>query len=109
VAITMFGEEFIYLLEIIALIGFSFLSCFTLVSYSKLKSKLLLFIALAFTVMSLSLILSLFFLDYLISITSIEGPYLESIIEGMQFLAAFLFFYGLKLLKTNKKSEEISK
>ena len=106
---SILGEEFILILQILAIIGFSFLSVFTIVSYLKRRTKLLLYIAAAFGVISFSIIFAVFFFESLVLIIGIDEPYLEAILESIQFLAAFLFFYGLKMLKTDKKPAEVAK
>ena len=92
------NEILIEILEIIALAGFGFLSLLTFKSYSQIKAKMLLYIALAFLVIFISLLFELS-IPLIEDLVSFDEAYLEIIAESIQFIAAFLFLTGLKLIK----------
>ncbi len=93
-------------LDIIALLGFTFLGIFTLRSYASIKNRLILFISLAYFTITISILLEFLVLPQAGTL-GIDEEYLEAMIEGIQFIAAFFFFYGLKIVKT-KKQEVVS-
>ncbi len=62
---------------------------------------MLLFISLGFATISISIILLIFVTPLLE--TFIEDTYVEAMFEGIQFIAAFFFFYGLRLIKNKKE------
>ncbi len=82
-------------LQVVAALGFLFLGIYTLFSYSRVKSRTLLLIGLAFFVIFASILMKLTILPQAV-IIGIEEEYLEAMVEGVQFLAGFLFFYGLQ-------------
>ncbi len=100
------NSDVILTLDIILLIGFTFLGIFTLRSFASVKNRLILFIGLAYFVIALSILLEFLVLPQAGTL-GIDEEYLEAMIEGIQFIAAFFFFYGLKIVKT-KKQEGIS-
>ncbi|MFW9789533.1 MAG: hypothetical protein ACFFE1_17855 [Candidatus Thorarchaeota archaeon] len=91
-------------LQVVAGVGFLFLGIYTLFSYSRVKSRVLLLIGLAFLVIASSIIMKVTLLPQAASIT-IEEEYLEALIEGVQFMAGALFFYGLQGLGVRKPQE----
>ncbi len=100
------NAEVILTLDIITLLGFTFLGIFTLRSYASVKNRLILFISLAYFTIAVSILLGFLVLPQAETL-GISEAYLEAMIEGIQFLAAFLFFYGLKMIKS-KKQEGVS-
>ncbi len=100
------NSDVILTLDIILLIGFTFLGIFTLRSFASVKNHLILFIGLAYFVIALSILLEFLVLPQAGTL-GIDEEYLEAMIEGIQFIAAFFFFYGLKIVKT-KKQEGVS-
>ncbi|MFW9890133.1 MAG: hypothetical protein ACFFER_18270 [Candidatus Thorarchaeota archaeon] len=82
-------------IQVIAALGFLFLGLYTLVSYSRVRSKALFLIGVAFFVISASIIMKITVLPQA-AIIGIEEEYLEAMVEGVQFVAGFLFFYGLR-------------
>jgi hypothetical protein len=97
--ITLTNDNVINIIEFITLLGFLFLAILTFVSYRKLKAKLLLYIALAFSVLVISLVFQVV-LPLIESINASIGEItLDTIGEAIQFIAAALFFIGLKLIK----------
>ncbi len=96
------NSDVILTLDIITLVGFTFLGIFTLRSYSSVKNRLILFISLAYFVIALSILLEFLVLPQA-GTFGIPEEYLEAMIEGIQFIAAFFFFYGLKVVKSNKQ------
>lgn len=103
-SLTLTNPEFIDAIQIIAIVGFIFLALFTLRSYFKIKERLILFISLAFLVLALSIIFKMTIVPEA-GILGIEEEYLEALTEGIQFLAAFLFFYGLKMIKSKDQED----
>ena len=84
------------------MIGYLFLAVYTIISYVKLKNRTLLFISLAFIVIALSIVLEFTLLPFIEGLM-LEEAYVEAIFEGTQFIAAFFFFYGLRIIKRNKE------
>ena len=99
---TLTTSDVILGLQIATIIGFLFLFAFTLTSYRKMKSRLILYISIAFLVIALSVLLRITVVPWA-EAAGFEEHYVEATIEGVQFFAAFLFFYGLKILKVGKK------
>ncbi|MFW9814253.1 MAG: hypothetical protein ACFFF9_17455 [Candidatus Thorarchaeota archaeon] len=95
---------FVLALQIAAGVGFLFLGIYTLFSYSRVRSRVLLLIGVAFLVIASSIIMKLTVLPMAASI-AIEEEYLEALIEGVQFMAGALFFYGLRGL--GRRSQEV--
>jgi len=104
--ITLTSLDIILLLQIVTIVGFGFLTVLTFRAYRQLKSRLVLFIALAYLVIAISTLLRITWVPA-VEAAGLEEAYLEAVIEAVQFLAAFLFFYGLKILKV-KKAEATS-
>ncbi len=96
------NSDVILTLDIITLVGFTFLGIFTLRSYVSIKNRLILFISLAYFIISLSILLEFLVLPQA-GAFGIPEEYLEAMIEGIQFVAAFFFFYGLKVVKSKKQ------
>ncbi len=99
------NSSVILTLDIITLLGFTFLGIFTLKSYASVKNHLILFISLAYFTIALSILLEFLVLPQA-GTFGIPEEYLEAMIEGIQFVAAFFFFYGLKLIKNKKQAGE---
>jgi hypothetical protein len=102
--ITLTNDSVIFVLNVCVLVGFFFLGAFTIRSYHITKSRLVKFIGIAYFIIALSNLLVLLLIP-IAPMINISDEYLEAIIESIQFLAAFLFFYGLKLIKPKKKEE----
>ncbi|MHA1148182.1 MAG: hypothetical protein ACTSR8_08045 [Promethearchaeota archaeon] len=100
-SIALTNPEIILTIQIIAIIGYFILGAYTLISYQKLNNSMLLFIAFAFVVIAISIILKVL-VESIAETIIIEEPYLEATFEATQFLAAFLFFYGLRVIKREK-------
>jgi hypothetical protein len=96
--IILTNEIFISVLQFASLIGFAFLAVLTFISYRKLQAKMLVYIAWAFTVIAISLVFQVV-LPLMESVLPISEITLDTIGEAIQFIAAFLFFTGLKLIK----------
>ncbi len=94
----LISQELVLGIQIISIIGFIFLGVYTLYSYQKLRNLTLLYISLAFFVIGISILLKITILPFAENML-IEEAILESIFEGTQFLAAFFFFYGLRIIK----------
>ncbi len=69
-----------------------------------MQNKILLFISIAFGIIGLSILLRIIISPFENSFL-IDSAYLEAIIESTQFLAAFFFFYGLRLIKKPRGTE----
>ncbi|MFW9802985.1 MAG: hypothetical protein ACFFFC_10050 [Candidatus Thorarchaeota archaeon] len=82
-------------LQVIAGIGFLFLGIYTLFSYSRMKSRTLLLIGIAFLVVAASIVMKITVIPQA-AVIGIEEEYLEAIVEGVQFIAGALFFLGLQ-------------
>ncbi|MFW9863928.1 MAG: hypothetical protein ACFFEX_12295 [Candidatus Thorarchaeota archaeon] len=82
-------------LQVIAGIGFLFLGIYTLLSYSRMKSRTLLLIGIAFLVVAASIVMKITVIPQA-AVIGIEEEYLEAIVEGVQFIAGALFFLGLQ-------------
>lgn len=91
----------IFLIQLLTIMGFIFLSIFTLFSYKRLKNKTLLYISIAFLIIAISIILKII-IGLIEDFILIESAYIEAIVEATQFIAAFLFFYGLKHIKSSE-------
>lgn len=104
-SITLTNDWIILIIQIILLVGFTFLSIYTFISYKKINQKTLFFIFLAFLTISISIILELILLPFEDDLL-LEEPYIEGIIESTQFIAAFFFFYGLRIIKKQQVGEE---
>lgn len=91
-------------LQILAGLGFLFLGFYTLFSYSRMKSRTLLFIGAAFLVVSASIIMKITVIPQA-AIIGIQKEYLEAIVEGVQFAAGALFFFGLQGLGRRRAQE----
>ena len=76
-----------------------------MISYSKLKNSTLFYISLAFAVIAVSIILKVTILPFEESFV-IEESYVEAMFEATQFLAAFFFFYGLRIVKKQKEADK---
>ena len=94
--VILTSETVITTLEFIALIGFGILAVITYIAYGKLNARMLLYIALAFTVLFISLI---FQVVLPLVQTVLPEDILDLTGEIIQFFAAFLFLAGLKLIK----------
>ncbi|MHA2151711.1 MAG: hypothetical protein ACXAAQ_06990, partial [Candidatus Thorarchaeota archaeon] len=92
-------------LQILAGLGFLFLGFYTLFSYSRMKSRTLLFIGGAFLVVASSIIMKITLIPQA-AILGIEKEFLEAFVEGVQFVAGALFFYGLQGL-TRRSIQEV--
>ena len=92
------SPEVILLIQIISIIGYLFLAIFTLISYKRARNKTLLYISFGFAVIAVSIILKIAILPILGDIL-VESEIWEAIFEGTQFIAAFCFFYGLRVIK----------
>jgi hypothetical protein len=75
---------------------------YTYISYKKLNNPILLYITFAFAVIAISIILKVAILPFE-DMFIIDEAYVEALFEGTQFLAAFFFFYGLRILKRKKE------
>lgn len=93
--------EFVLTIQIISIVGFLFLAGYTLYSYQRVKNVTLLYIALAFAVIGTSILLKITILPAVENL-AMEEALFEAMFEGTQFLAAFFFFYGLRLIKHDK-------
>ncbi|MHA2142849.1 MAG: hypothetical protein ACXADC_09565 [Candidatus Thorarchaeota archaeon] len=82
-------------LQVIAGLGFLFLGIYTLFSYSRMKSRTLLLMGMAFLVVAASIIMKITVIPQAAAI-GIEKEYLEAIVEGVQLIAGALFFFGLQ-------------
>jgi hypothetical protein len=82
-------------LQVIAGLGFLFLGVYTLFSYSRMRSRTLLLMGVAFLVVAASIIMKITLIPQA-AIIGIEKEYLEAIVEGVQFIAGALFFFGLQ-------------
>ena len=102
ISINIISAEFVLILQYISIIGYFILAGYTFVSYHRIKNRMLMFISLGFATISISIIL-LIFITPILAIF-IQESYIEAIFEGTQFVAAFFFFYGLRLIK-NKNQE----
>lgn len=102
--ITLTNNVVIFGLNMCVLIGFLFLGAFTMRSYHMTKSRLVLFIGIAYFTIAISNLLILVLIP-LAPVFNISEEYMEAIIESIQFLAAFFFFYGLKLINPKKTGE----
>ncbi|MFX1338486.1 MAG: hypothetical protein ACFFDK_07740 [Promethearchaeota archaeon] len=98
----LISPEFVLGIQIISIIGFLFLGGYTFYSYHKLRNLTLLYISLAFLVIAISILLKITILP-LAENMFLEGEILEAIFEGTQFLAAFFFFYGLRIIKRKEE------
>ncbi len=67
-----------------------------------MENRTLLFISLAFLVIAVSVILEVVLLPYE-DLFPIQEEYIEASFESIQFLAAFFFFYGLRIIKRKKE------
>ncbi|HME51548.1 MAG TPA: hypothetical protein VKM55_04980 [Candidatus Lokiarchaeia archaeon] len=105
--ITLTTTDIVFDLNLIVLVGFLFLGAFTMRSYRITRSRLVLFIGIAYFTIAISNLLILVVLPQY-TVININPDYLEAIIESVQFLAAFFFFYGLKLIKPKKAGESTS-
>jgi len=92
------SPEFVISIQIISIIGFLSLAGYTLYSYHKLRNLTLLYISLAFMVIAISILLKITILPFAGNML-MEKVIMEAIFEGTQFLAAFFFFYGLRIIK----------
>jgi hypothetical protein len=101
-SITLTSPEVILAIQIIAFIGFMILGGFTLYLYSKFKNRIMVFFSVGFIIIGLSILLKLVILPNA-ALFIIEKAYLEAIIEGTQFIAAFFLFYGLRFTKRKKE------
>ena len=90
-SLILTNDLIIILIQVITIIGFFFLSIFTLYSYRKLRNKTLLYISVAFCVIAISIIFKII-IGLLEDFIMIESAYLEAIIEAKQFIAAFRHF-----------------
>ncbi|HEY0090281.1 MAG TPA: hypothetical protein VGB37_15640, partial [Candidatus Lokiarchaeia archaeon] len=86
--------EVVLLIQLIAIFGFLFLAAYTMYAYLKMKYKTTLYISLAFTVIAISIVFNITIVP-LVEENFGEAGIIEAIFESIQFLAAFLFFYGL--------------
>ena len=98
------SQQVIFIIQLISIFGYLFLALFTLMSYRKAKNKTLLFISIGFAVIAISIILKLTLLPILGDIL-LESEIWEAIFEGTQFIAAFCFFYGIRVIKHGGKSD----
>ena len=98
----LISPELVLGIQIISIIGFMFLGGYTLYSYQKLRNLTLLYISLAFFIIGLSILLKITILP-VVEDSLIEEEILEAIFEGTQFLAAFFFFYGLRIIKRKEE------
>lgn len=98
----LIGPEFVLIIQIVAIIGFLSLAGYTMYTYMKMKNPTILYISLAFAVIAISIILKITILPFAGGF-AVEEEILEAIFEGTQFLAAFLFFIGLRLIKKKKE------
>jgi len=105
--ITLTSNDIVFDLNLIVLAGFLFLGAFTMRSYHITKSRLVLFIGIAYFTIAVSNLLILVLIPLAPAI-NISDEYLEAFVESIQFLAAFFFFYGLKLIKPKKTGESAS-
>ncbi len=87
--------------SIILVIGFVFFGIFTLRAYSSNKSRLVLFISMAYFTLAVTNLLVLLVIPQH-AMLGIEEEYLEAMVEGIQLLAALLFYLGLKKIKPHK-------
>ena len=88
-------------MNVIVVVGFLFFGVFTARAYQKLKSRMLLFICLAYFTLAVSDLLVLVLLPQAGSF-GIDPEYIEASVEAVQFLAALFFFIGLRLIKPKK-------
>lgn len=98
----LISPEFVIAIQIVSIIGFLFLGGYTLYSYQKLRNLTLLYISLAFLVIAISILLKITILPFAENML-MEEAILETIFEGTQFLAAFFFFYGLRIIKRKEE------
>ena len=91
-------------IQILTLIGFAFLAIYTYISYRKLQNATLLYVSIGFLIISLSIIFEFLLLPHAETLP-IEEPYVEGMFESIQFLAAFFFFFGLRVIKKVKEGE----
>ena len=96
--VTLTSPILITTLEFIALIGFGILAIITFIAYGNLNSKMLLYIALAFTVLFISMIFQVV-LPLMSTVFPGDTDIFDITGEIIQFFAAFLFLAGLKLIK----------
>ncbi len=100
----LISPEFVLFIRIVSIIGFIFLGSYTFYSYLKIKNLTLLFISLAFFVIAISIILRVTVIP--IAETAYgETEILEALFEGIQFIAAFFFYAGLRLIQRKKEGE----
>lgn len=102
VSIIVTSPVVVLIMQFISIVGYFFLFAFTLISYKKLHNRTLLFISLAFLVITISVILEVV-LPLYEEMFPIEESYIEASFESIQFIAAFFFFYGLRIIKKKKE------
>ncbi len=100
-SIIITSPEVVLTMQIISIVGYLVLFVYTLISYKKLENHTLLFISLAFLVIAISVILEVVLLPYE-DLFPVQEEYIEASFESIQFLAAFFFFYGLRIIKRKK-------
>ena len=98
------NEAFILTLQISSIVGFLFLAIYTIITYTRFKNRVILYISLGFFVIAISIFLRIVVVPIIENLL-IEEAYFESIFEASQFLAAFFFFYGLKIMKKDNGAE----
>jgi len=104
-SIYLTNPDVILIIQLAIIAGFLFLASYTMFSYIRMKNKVIFYISLAFAVIAVSVVLRITLLPLLESL-GFEEAYVEAIIEATQFLAAFFFFYGLRVLKKKKEVED---
>lgn len=102
---TLTSPDIILLIQITSIIGYLILFGYTLISYKKIKNPTLLYISFAFAIIAISILLKITVLPFE-AFFIIEKEYVEAIFEGTQFLAAFLFFYGLRIIRQGKEGDQ---
>ena len=100
-SIILTSPFIILLMQILTLAGFLILTVYTIISYLRLKNRTLLFISLAFASLTITIIL-----EIILYISMIENEYIETIFESIQFIAAFFFFTGLRIIKRKVNGED---
>ena len=95
--------EVILIIQIIAIIGFLGLAGFATYSYLRTKNPQLFWISVAFLSIAISILLKVTILPFEDELL-IDKEILEAIFEGIQFIAAFFFFYGI-IIKSKKEGE----
>jgi len=102
---TLTSPDVILIIQVISIIGYLILFGYTLISYRKIKNPTLLYISLAFAIIAISILLKVTLLPFE-EFFVIEKEYVEAMFEGSQFIAAFLFFYGLRIIKQYKEGDQ---